>query len=301
MRIAFIHQGRAPLPELEAYTRFFESRGHETFICKKNQEAGFRPDVEWHFMGLGGERFFKGTTLIHEYASASVPALATLKDNVKRWINKKPDFRIYLNDSVRQSIGYHDNIPFGYRDMGINIDAINNSFSTEKRFDFIYPGSVEPFSFFKKLLLKFTTNEFNSSRLLIISNVPGKISSAWSRFENIEFRSPMSNREVIELIRQSKYGINFRPAVAPFTFQTATKVLEYAACKIPVITTPSTWLSTFKNEYGGNYFILSPGLENLTWGNLRNFDFQFPERKPLTWDEQIRRSGVCDFLNIKVD
>src|SRR5688500_1155394 len=145
MRIAFIHQGLAPLPELEAYTRFFESRGHQTFICKQKQQPGVKPDVEWHFMGLGGERLFKGTKLIHEYASASVPALARLKDNVKRWFNKTPDFRIFLNDTVRRSIGFDDNIPFGYRDMGINVDTINNSVGTEKRFDFIYPGSVEPY------------------------------------------------------------------------------------------------------------------------------------------------------------
>jgi len=298
MRIAFIHQGRALLPELEAYTRFFESRGHETIIYRDNQKPDFRPDVEWHFMGVGGKRLYSGTKLIHEYASASVPALATLKDNVKRWINTKPDYRIFLNDAVRQSIGFNDSIPFGYRDMGIDIDVINNGDQVEKRYDFIYPGSVEPYSFFKKLLLKLTTSEFKSSKLLVISNLPEQLRKEWSGFDNIEFRQPIPNREVIRLIRQSKYGLNFRPPLAPFTFQTATKVLEYAACKVPVLSTPSKWLSAFKDEYGGNYFILSPELENLTWNNLLDFDFQFPEIKHLTWDEQIIRSGVCRYLNI---
>src|SRR6478736_3865947 len=117
MRIAFIHQGLAPLPELEAYTMFFESRGHQTCICTGNLKPDFEPEVEWHFMGFGGGRMFPGTKLIHEYASASVPSLASLKDNIKRWFNKTPDFRIYLNPAVRQLLGFTDTIPFGYRDM----------------------------------------------------------------------------------------------------------------------------------------------------------------------------------------
>ncbi|HSB94043.1 MAG TPA: hypothetical protein VLC28_13050 [Flavitalea sp.] len=298
MRIAFIHQGLAHLPELEAYTRFFESRGHQTFIGKQSQQPPFKPDVEWHFMGMGGARMFPGTKLIHEYASASVPVLAHLKDNVKRWFNSKPDFRIFLNDQVRKSIGFNDSIPFGYRDMGIDIDGIENDHEEKKCFDFIYPGSVEPYKFFQKLLWKFTTDEFKASKLLVISNIASGMRSEWSKYDNIEFRAPLTNREVIALIRQSKYGINFRPPVAPFTFQTATKVLEYAACKVPVITTPSEWLSNFTKKNGGNYFILSPDLTNLTYRNLVAFDFQFPEVKHLTWQQQIIGSGVCRYLEI---
>jgi hypothetical protein len=301
MRIAFIHQGLAALPELEAYARFFNSRGQETFIIKKGESPLLNVDVEWHLMGLGGRRIFSNSILIHEYASASVPEFAAAKDLCKRWFNSTPDFRIYLNQSVRKALGFNDDIPFGFRDMGINFDAIREDADLGKTFDFIYPGSVQPYHQFRKLLSKFAVGDLKDRSLLVISDLDRNKRSDWAAYPNIEFRDRMPNAAVLQLIKQARFGINFRPAVRPYTFQTSTKLLEYAACRVPIITSPSEWLKSFQNEYGGNYFILSGDLANLNSDNLQRFDFTFPSVESFSWDQQIMRSGVFEFLKMPLN
>ena len=58
--------------------------------------------------------------IIHEYASLSTGMLPKLKNKVKESINSKPNLRIYLNKYVKEGMGFHDDIDYVYRDMGVD-------------------------------------------------------------------------------------------------------------------------------------------------------------------------------------
>jgi hypothetical protein len=52
MKIAFIHNHQAFLPELTAYQRFFQLRNIQTCIAKPGEEEISGADVLWYFMGF---------------------------------------------------------------------------------------------------------------------------------------------------------------------------------------------------------------------------------------------------------
>ena len=85
----------------------------------------------------------------------------------------------------------------------------------------------------------------------------------------------------------------------PFNEQTSTKLLEYAALKMPIITTDYKWIRNFQKENGGNFFYLEKDLSNFIWKNISQFNYSFPDLKEWTWEKQIRKSGVLEFLQTK--
>jgi hypothetical protein len=44
---------------------------------------------------------------------------------------------------------------------------------------------------------------------------------------------------------------------------------------------------------------LKDDLTNFTWDNINQFDYAFPDLSELTWENQIKRSGVLEFLSAK--
>ena len=118
----------------------------------------------------------------------------------------------------------------------------------------------------------------------------------WSKtFEhcsNIIFQAAVPWQEVPGYPSKSRYAINFIPDEEPFNAQTSTKFLEYAAMKIPVISTNYFWISEFRERYGGNYFLLKEDLSNMTWDRITGFPFEFPNLKSWGWEERIRESGI---------
>ena len=119
MSIVFVHNQKAFLPELEAYQRFFSARGIECHAVTPEEVQQYSAQVEWYFMGTDLSRPKPGVLRIHEYSSASVAPCRKIKDFVKSFVNTQPDFRIFQNEFVRQSFHFQDNIPYGFRDMGI--------------------------------------------------------------------------------------------------------------------------------------------------------------------------------------
>ena len=292
MHIVFIHPSQAFLPELDAYTRYFRDRNVQTTIST-NTNHGIIAAVEWYFMGIYTKR--KATITIHEYASASVPPLASMKDFVKRKFNAVPDFRIYNNEYVRQQMNFRDQIPHGIRNFGIDMPSIKVS-PVKKEYDFIYTGSVAPHRKLGPLLECFTTGSMRDHSLLILSNHYEHLSATMSNYTNIHFAGPVPLHEVRGYLEKASFGINYMVDELPFNKQTSAKLIEYAAAGLPVITTAYEWVNEFEKRSGGSFFKLDELLSNFTWELLNNFDYKTPDLTGWTWEEQIEKCGVVQFL-----
>ena len=301
MLIAFVHTGKAFLPGMAAYSDYFSKLGIDTTIVLKNNLEEIKPDVEWHFMGVHSRKAKHSKVIIHEYASASTPPLGNIKNATKKLVNIKPDFRIFLNEYVKGKFGFTDSVPFGYRDLGVHDEFLNAPVRFEgatKKYDFIYVGSTAYDAHFQKMLDHLSEN-FKERSVLILSKNYEKLAKQYERKKNIEFSGPVPQSMIPFYISSARFAINIRADAEPYNRQTSTKLLEYAACKIPVITSDLQWVRQFQKEYGGKYFYLNDDLTNFTWDNINRFEYSFPDLSEFTWEQQIKRSGVLDFLSSK--
>lgn len=296
MLIAFTHAFKAFLPEIAVYRQFFEKFGIETIEVNTREIETLRPDVEWRFMGTQFKKS-KAPVLIHEYASASLPPARKAKDFIKARFTVKPHFRLFLNDYVRQQFSFHDGVPYGFRDMGISSAPVDYS-AEKKLYDFIYVGSVSREMHMEKLLDCFTRPGLRYKKILVLSKNYEVLQQKYNRYSNIIFKGPVPQTDVSRYIWQSSFALNYKPGIAPHSHQTSTKLLEYAACGIPIITTDFAWMRSFEKNYGGKYFYLAHDLSNLEWEKLHSFQYGFPKLEDWSWEKQIRESGIMEFLGI---
>jgi glycosyltransferase involved in cell wall biosynthesis len=296
MKIAFIHNHRAFLPELAAYQRFFQKQNIDTCIAVYGEETNSDADVYWYLMGFFPRSFHKKKLIIHEYSSASVPPYRKLKDFIKCRFTPRPHFRLYLNEYVREQLNIHDEIPFGYRDMGISDTFFQQSGQATKEYDFIYSGNMSAHRNLDRLLEIFDKGSLQEHSILLLGDDEARLATTFGHCRNIFFQHAVPWEKVPAYLSRSKFALNYIPDEEPFNAQTPTKFLEYVAMKIPVITTNYFWISEFKERYGGNYFIIKDDLSNMEWEWINGFSYEFPNLETWQWEEKILNSGILDFL-----
>jgi len=300
MTIAFVHNNRAFLPEIDAYIRFFTSFNVECLIVGQDEIGLTHRNVEWRFMGTDFTKPKEGIIRIHEYGSSSVPPRHKWKNWFKRYFNSQPDFRIYLNEYVKKSYHFLDRVPYGFRDMGISPEWLKSpNYPIEKKYDFIYTGDLSSRRKPEKLLNCFASGQLQDKTVLLLGRDYDKLAAIYRIYNNIIFDGPVSHEQVREYILQSSYGINYIPIEEPFTHQTSTKFLEFAACGVPIISSKYNWIEKFQRENGGSYFFLEDDLSNFSWSNIRKHSYQSPKIDNWSWENQIRSSGVLEFLMTK--
>jgi glycosyltransferase involved in cell wall biosynthesis len=295
MTIAFIHPHKAFLPEIIAYTEFFAAYKINTWVIRPDELYDTHCDVEWHFMGQHRQRN-KHVITIHEYASASVPPFSAIKDTIKKYINTTPDYRIFNNDYVLKQFRPTDAIPFGIRNYGIPSGSEFLLPNLQKKYDFVYVGTVDKERRPEMLLNCFSAGPLKNRTLLVLSRNYTHLSAKYANAHNISFHGPIAYKDIYTHIQQARYGINYMPDIVPYNQQTSAKFIDYAACRMPIVTTDYAWVRDFQNKYGGRYFYLQSNLENFTWDQVVNFEYALPDLTSWTWDRQIRSSGVLEFL-----
>ncbi|HUR10504.1 MAG TPA: hypothetical protein VM012_04005, partial [Flavitalea sp.] len=222
MHISFTHPSKAFLPEIDAYTRFFEGRGITTRIAKFPGHLDDGVDVEWYFMGTYFSKKNPGVITIHEYASASVPPFARIKDIVKKALTCRPDFRIYNNAFVKAQFAFSDRIPSGIRDFGI--EKIHPPSENEKVYDFIYIGTVENKRKLNRLFECFASGPLQNKTLRVLSSHYQEIASELKFASNIKFEGPVPQKKVIDYLQKARFGINYIPDRHPYNQQTSAKL-----------------------------------------------------------------------------
>jgi glycosyltransferase involved in cell wall biosynthesis len=295
MLILFVRNGHAFLPEVQAYMNFFSSTGIACEEVLSKTSSRIQYDVEWHMMGIDRDGRNHGVCKIHDYASASVPPFRTGKNRLKKWFNALPDYRLFLNEYVKQQFGFEDDLPFGFRDMGVNDEP---TLTTEsKEHDFIYVGEVGSLRHgFARWISAFTDGPLKGRSLLVVSKSYETLAARLNQYGNIHFVGPVPHAQVRKLISRARFALNFVPDIEPFNRQTSTKLLEYASAGVPIVTTDYKWVRDFQDSHGGEFFYVAPDLANFRWDSITSFSYQAPELADYRWETQIRRSGVLEFL-----
>ena len=245
MKIGIEKKINSYTPEAFAYQKFLQKRGHEVFICEKQELDNDGFDVSLYFMGVDffNKNKSRKSKVIHEYHSLSTPSFAKIKNFVKRKCNSIPDARIFLNDIVRNEFNFSDNKNYINRDMGVD-KCFFESPAAEKEYNIVYSGSLSGRSGLIECILKLSKR----NKLLLIGNVSDDIFTLIKNNKNIIMTGRLSRDLIPELYQKSIFGLNYTPDIYPFNIQTSTKTLEYAASGIGILSNRYRWISEFDRD-----------------------------------------------------
>lgn len=246
MQVHFIHPGHSYLPELEAYATHLQPWGHEACIHANALTVPTDARVVWWMCGrvpTTDHQRFPQAFLVHEYASASVPPFAWAKDQIKRWTQPRPHYRLFQNDWVRHRLGFTDNIPWEFREMGIAPAFLScPPLASAAEFDMVYLGDMVRLQHFFTV---FEGLEKAGMRTLLIGSIPAPLQRQLQAFEHITVTGKVAHHEVPAQLRRARCALNLVPNQAPYSEQTSTKLLEYCAIGLPVISTDYHWVRCF--------------------------------------------------------
>jgi hypothetical protein len=292
--ILFEGPARTYLPEIPAYMRFIEKNLPDVKAYTSTEVKDYHPmefDVVWRFMGLDVQA--KGRTVVHEYNSLSAGSAPHIKNFAKFMLNGLPDRRVYLNKIVKTGFPFSDKIPYNFRDMGIATKFFE--VTPKPEYDFVYAGSIHRGPEVVQMLEHFA-HRLKNATILIVGSANPDIVSSFKPYPNIIFAGRVHYTEVADLVAKGHYGLNLVPDMYPYNLQTATKVLEYCALKLPIVSMKYRWIENFAQQKEGQFFWLNKDFSNLTMENLNKFSFKTPDVENRRWRTVIAQSGVFDFL-----
>ena len=254
MTIHFVHLGRAYMPELVAYVEFLHAAGHQAVVHRELKTVPAEAEVLWWMCGQVGVELASGFPKafhVHEYASASVPPLAWLKDRIKRSRQAVPHYRIFQNAWVQSRMNFSDTVPYEFRDMGIDSTFFHSQPAVAAaEFDCVYLGEMRRLQHF---LPVFDALSQIGRRVLLVGEVPNELRQRLKSFTNMSFTGRISHAEVPAQLRRARFGLNLVPDKLPYTRQTSTKLLEYCAAGLRVISTDYAWVRDFEQRHGGRF------------------------------------------------
>lgn len=295
IKILFIRSKNAFLPEIDAYIKYFnkteEFRAYDSSELSEDYDVN-EFDVIWEFKGFGGIKA-KDKVVIHEYASLSTGNFPILKNTLKAKINPKPSLRIFLNENVKEGFNFKDNIDYYYRDMGIDESFINIK-CEKKEYDFVYVGSICKGRGMDVFLKEFTKT--NSGKLCLIGNAEDDIYNTYKNNKDIIFTGKVPYSQVPKIASKAIYGINYMPDKYPFNIQTSTKLLEYLALGLKVITTDYKWVRQFERKHNCNFYKLEGDVKiDLKEINRHDFTSNFKVEEFL-WENIIKKSNIKEHI-----
>lgn len=281
------------MPEIVAYKEYFSKKNFLTSETNTANEIIEKPDILWKIMGL--DLTNPGIPVIHDYASLSTGLFPHFKNFIKSNFNVKPSLRLFLNEEVRSQFNFSDDIPYIIRDMGIHKSFFRQK-KKVKKFDFVYLGSVSKERDTQKLLF-FFSKKLRSHTLLIIGEVPNELLEIIKFSSNIYLTGRVPLNEVARLASQARYGINYMPNKYPFNIQTSTKLLEYCALGLKIITTEYEWVNNFEQKNQSSFFKLKVDLSNFEINEIENFNFITPNLEELEWNKLFDGIGLFEKIN----
>ncbi len=247
--VHFVHTGPAYMPELSAYEAYLSALGHH---CERHSNPATVPldaDIVWWICGKVSAHHshrLRRSLQVHEYASASVGRWPALKDRLKRWNHPLPDHRIFLNEWVRARMGFGDGVPCSLRDMGVPAAFLQATATQPVDHDLVYLGEMGRLRGFLPTLQAISQAGL---RLLLVGQVPADLEGFLRLTPGIHCTGRIDQAQVPAQLLRARAGLNLMPDRLPLAMQTSTKVLEYLAVGLPVVSNDYDWARMTAGQY----------------------------------------------------
>jgi glycosyltransferase involved in cell wall biosynthesis len=294
--VHFVHGARSYLPELAAYQTHIEGLGHAVQLHTQAHTVPDDAQAVWWICGRvpsNQARRLKGAVQVHEYASASVAPLAWIKDRIKQWQQPVPDFRVFQSEWVRQRMGFGDNapgaVPYALRDMGVPDAFLTAQAQQAPEFDLVYLGEMSRLQRFVPLL--HTLAQAGLS-LLLVGDVPPALQERLATLGHIQSTGRVPQDQVPAQLLRARAGLNLMPDVLPLSEQTSTKMLEYLALGLPVISNPYAWAQRTALAHAGRVQLLDVQATAAQWqAAVQSLPLRQTDRhhlQSLRWSQQLQ-------------
>lgn len=255
--VHFVHTGPAYMPELSAYEAHLSVLGHSSQRHSTPASVPVQADVVWWICGRVSATHaqrLRHSLQVHEYASASVGRWPAIKDSIKRWQHPRPQHRIFLNDWVRKRMGFDDGVPYSLRDMGVPADFLQAQTSAPADHDLVYLGEMSRLRAFVPALQAISKSGLT---LLLIGQLPGDLADTLKALPGIRCTGRMEQHDVPAQLLRARAGLNLMPNQLPVAMQTSTKVLEYLAVGLPILSNDYPWIRQMAAKYPQRIQLLS--------------------------------------------
>lgn len=272
---------KAFLPESFAYCEYFRKQGFKCDLIKKDSSVILDYDAIVLFHGFHPFWRKYPKFIIGEYHSLSTGKFSRLKDFIKRLINVRSDLYIFLNHKVREKMFFPKTINYVTRSMGYSLSDFNEC--KNKIFDIVYCGSYR--NGLSAELMKLA-----EMGLTIAVVGPDCI----FKHENITSFGRKSSEDAKLIILQAKYGLNYTPNVFPLNIQDSTKIIEYCAAQLGVITNRYQWVNEFELSRNARFLSLDD-INKIS--DIEEFDFVVPDISDLEWSNIMKQSNILDKLS----
>ncbi len=276
--IAIEVTSKAFLPESYAYRDYFRQHGFACDFVEKGSPDALHYDAIVLFHGLHPFWCKYPKFIIGEYHSLSTGSYSRIKDLVKRLINVRANLYIFLNEEVRKKLWFSKNTDYLTRSMGYNKADFEEFKSQNKVFDIVYCGSYREGLYAELTRLA----DMGASIALVGPENPIK-------HENITSFGRKIPKEARKIIAQAKYGLNYTPDVFPLNIQDSTKVIEYCAAGLGVITNRYQWVNAFEKQRHANFLSLE-SIRDIS--GIAEYEFIVPDVTDLSWDTLMEKSGI---------
>lgn len=300
--VHFVHGGSAYLPELAAYRTELTRRGHEVHVHSQPATVPDSADVVWWICGRvsrSHSRRLARSQHVHEYASASVAPMAWLKDRVKEFSHPRPQHRVFQSEWLRQRMALTDAVPYSLRDMGVPAHFLTAQAQSEPEFDLVYLGEMSRLMQFVPALQAI---DEAGLRLLLIGQIPPELQKLIERLRHVHTTGRIAQDDVPAQLLRARAGLNLVPNVLPLSAQTSTKMLEYLAVGLPVVSNRSAWAEHMATEHPGRVRWLIALSSAQAW---RQTVAQLPapeayrqHLRSLTWDARLQSLPLWQALGL---
>ncbi|MER2009356.1 MAG: glycosyltransferase, partial [Psychrobacillus sp.] len=220
----------------------------------------------------------------------TIGRLGRVKDCIKKHVNIQPQGRIFLNEHVKQQFNFKDQVPSITRDMGID----SSFFQTDcaKEYEFVYIGDMNEQRQLDKLLESFRNSPFT---ILMIGTPNDRLFNEFKSEKNIIFTGRVSYKEVPLLASKAVYGVNFIPNKQPYNEQTSTKLLEYCALNLKIVTTNYSWVRRFEQQEKASFYKISTH-QKIDFDILLKHEYRTPNVDKYEWNKVLDNADLVRFL-----
>lgn len=290
MRVGVGLTNGAYTPEAYAYKEYLEGKGVSVELALR-RDLHATNDINILFMGISP--FWSSRSCkkeIHEYQSLSVPPLAKTKDFFKWAVNCKPAGRIFLNQTVKEDLGFGEAVPSITRDMGVDKAFYEIERNASPSYDLVYSGSIKGRV---GLVDEICRLGLLGLKILVIGETDYETSARFKKLSHITLTGRVERQDLPALYRLARAGLNYTPDIYPFNIQTSTKTLEYCAAGLGLVSNQYKWAEVFCEEKD-----VSPlWVQHIK--NRDDFDsYQFHkiDMPEYLWENILDRSGFLSFL-----
>jgi glycosyltransferase involved in cell wall biosynthesis len=303
--VHFVHTGAAYMPELAAYATHLAQLGHHSRVHRDPASVPLDADIVWWLCGrvsAAHAQRLRHSVQVHEYASASVGRWPALKDRVKRWTQPRPRYRVFLNDWVRARMGFDDGVPSTLRDMGVPATFLQAQAKGTPEFDLVYLGEMSRLLACAPALQAIAQAGLS---LLLVGEVPTALRALVKNWPHVHCSGRVPHNEVPAQLLRARAGLNLMPERLPLTEQTSTKVLEYLAVGLPVLSNRYAWAEGIAAQHPDRVRLLSASDSAEAWRQaLQHLPAHQGDRSALhalAWPERLADLPIWAALGLAED